>query len=222
MMKMATRYRGLALGPRSALALVRPSPPPSSSVGTLRRHVWQHSQEKRDIKQMKKKKDDPFKILGISKNTDYATVKRTFLNIAMAHHPDTSKAETAEERERHRDIFVTARKAFELLIEGPGGLAVLRSESDSAWEEEEFNEWFHQESGGFDMPFMDMKTRKEVSRVMEEIGGGLDRDGGMWTLARMVANENKNGGDAASLLRLEAGDVRSRDLNGILRRRRKR
>ena len=67
------------------------------------------------------------------------------------------------------------------------------------------------------MPFMDVKTRKEVSRVMDEIGGGLDRDGGMWTLARMVANDVKNGGDGASLLRLEAGDVRDRDGNFIVR-----
>ena len=100
----------------------------------------------------------------------------------MAHHPDTSKAETAEERERHRDVFVAARKAFEAIVEGPDGKAILRSESDAhdgGWDDQELNEWFHQESGGFDMPFMDSKTRKEVSRVMDEIGGGLDRDGGM-------------------------------------------
>ena len=38
----------------------------------------------------------------------------------------------------------------------------------------------------------------------------------------MVANDVKNGGDGASLLRLEAGDVRSREINGILRRKRRR
>lgn len=229
MMKMGVRYQGKIglLSPQSATAvtqhpslLVLRSSAPYAFVGV--RHVWRHSQEKRDLKQTKKNKEDPFKVLGLSENVDYATVKQTFMKVAMDHHPDTSKAESEEERERHREIFVAARKAFENIVEGPGGMAVLRSDEENAWEEAELNEWFHQESGGFEMPFMDAKTRKEVSRVMEEMGGGLDRDGGMWTLARMVANENKNGGDAASLLRLEAGNVRDREINGILRRKRRR
>lgn len=195
-------------------------PVASSTHKNNARFVSQHTSEKRRLKQ--KRQEDPFAVLGIPKNIEYSQVKRAFLQIAMKHHPDTTEASTEEEKQKHRDIFVAARKAFENITEGPGGMAVLRSESDDAWQEEELNEWFHQESGGFDMPFMDVKTRREVSEVMDKIGGGLDRDGGMWTLARMVANDVKNGGDGASLLRLESGDVRSRDINGILRRRRKR
>ena len=158
---------------------------PSHRMGGVRQvshhhQHQQHSQHKRHMKRKKKHQHDPFKVLGISKKTDYNTVKKTFLKIAMSHHPDTSQAESQEEKEKHRDVFVAARKAFESITEGPDGEAILRSESDEAWNDEELNEWFHQESGGFDMPFMDVKTRKEVSRVMDEIGGGLDRDGGMY------------------------------------------
>lgn len=161
-------------------------------------------------------------MLGLSENVEYPQVKKAFLHIAMKHHPDTSGASSEKEKEQSRDVFLKARKAFEQITEGPGGKAILKSDADSAWEEEELNEWFQQESGGFDMPFMDVNTRKEVSRVMDEIGGGLDRDGGMWTLARMVANDVKSGGDGASLLRLEAGEARDRSIDGILRRKRKR
>ena len=235
--KMTRRHlRGrTAVGPRMSSTLVvscqQPLLASASAEPSTRfraqqqqRQISQHTQSKRQMKRQKKKQDDPFKALGLSstKSVDYGQVKKAFLQIAMAHHPDTSAAETEEEREAHREIFVAARKAFENIVQGPDGVAVLREDEEAGWDEEELNEWFQQESGGFDMPFMDAKTRKEVSRVMDEIGGGLDRDGGMWTLARMVANDAKNGGDGASLLRLEAGNVRSREINGVLRRRRKR
>jgi hypothetical protein len=186
-----------------------------------------HSQEKRHLVRKQKRQKDPFRILGLSasEKISYTAVKQLFIKIAMQHHPDTTSAETEEERNRHRDIFMQARKAFEDIVEGPDGMAVVRSDdnADNDWDDDSLNEWFQQESGGFDMPFMDVQTRKEVSRVMEEMGSvGLDRDGGMWTLARMVANDVKQGGDGASLLRLESGDVRNREVNGILRRKRKR
>ena len=63
---------------------------------------------------------------------------------------------------------------------------------------------------------------KEVAAMTETIGGGLDRDGGMWALARMVTASVKAGSDAAVMLRLESGDVKDRVINGQLRRRRKR
>ena len=74
------------------------------------------------------------------------------------------------------------------------------------------------------MPYMDPKTMKEVAEMTEKIGGesGLDRDGGMWTLARMVKNDVASGGDGKSVLQLEAGETRNREINGTLRRIRKR
>lgn len=157
---------------------------------------------------------------------EYALVKKTFLQLAMKHHPDTTTATTPEELEKHKQLFMEMREAFERIVEGPDGRAILREETEknqqACWHDEnEFNSWFHQETG-HDMPFMDAQTMKEVAEMTETVGGGLDRDGGMWTLARMVTQNLKNGGDGMDVLRLEAGDVRSREINGVLRRRRKR
>jgi hypothetical protein len=87
--------------------------------------------------------------------------------------------------------------------------------------EEDLDQWFKSETG-YDMPFMDAATMKEVAEMTESVGGGLDRDGGMWTLARMVADTVKSGGDGRSILQLEAGVVRDRSIDGILRRKRRR
>lgn len=160
----------------------------------------------------------------------FQQVKTRFLQIAMKHHPDTSKASTKEEEQADRDIFVKARKAFEALVEAPDGMAILRSESDQhaatqEEQEEDLSAWFQQETG-HSMPFMDMATMKEVAEMTEKVGGeaGLDRDGGMWTLARMVSQSVKSGGGGAdSLLQLEAGTNKlNREINGVLRRKRKR
>ncbi|GKY90585.1 hypothetical protein MPSEU_000032200 [Mayamaea pseudoterrestris] len=172
----------------------------------------------------KKKKQDPFKDLDFQLSKDetvaYTAVKRKFLQIAMEHHPDTAQSETDNELEEHKRIFMQARNAFELLVEAPDGSAILREDSDQ-WQDDDFNAWFQEETG-HDMPYMDAQTMKEVAEMTETVGGGLDRDGGMWTLARMVSASVKNGGDGRDMLRLEAGETRSRDLNGILRRKRKR
>lgn len=156
----------------------------------------------------------------------YTTVKAAFLKIAMQHHPDTSNAETEQEAEEHKNIFLKARAAFEQIVQGPNGQAILRSESDEysdgdAWQKNDFNTWFHDQTG-HDMPYMDYQTMKEVAEMNDQIGGGLDRDGGMWDLARMVSRTVKQGGDARDLLRLEAGEARDRNIDGELRRRRRR
>ena len=172
----------------------------------------------------KPKKPDPLKTLGFVVKKDesiaFSLVKQTFLQIAMKHHPDTAQAATEEDLEEHKRIFMEARTAFELIMEAPDGSAMLRQDSDQ-WQEDDFSAWFQEETG-HDMPYMDAQTMKEVAEMTETVGGGLDRDGGMWTLARMVTDSVRNGGDGRDMLRLEAGEIRSRDINGILRRKRKR
>ena len=65
---------------------------------------------------------------------------------------------------------------------------------------------------------------REVAEMTDSMGGGLDRDGGMWTLARMVSSSVKTGKESANTLRLEAGEIRPGEkevtLEGTLRRRR--
>lgn len=184
---------------------------------------WKSSSKKRKKQINAAKEEDPFVVLGVSRAESYTAIKRTFLQIAMKHHPDTTAAARtdAAEREAHKNVFVAARKAFEAIVAGPDGLAILKTEAADYVQEEDLDQWFKSETG-YDMPFMDAATMKEVAEMTETVGGGLDRDGGMWTLARMVADTVKSGGDGRSLLQLDAGTVRDRGIDGILRRKRRR
>jgi len=133
----------------------------------------------RNKKKKKKEHEDPFKTLGVISQggTDddavilYKDVKAAFLRIAMTHHPDTTQASTPEEEAEHRDVFIAARTAFEMIAQGSHGEALLRDDDD-AWQEDEFDEWFRNETG-HDMPFMDAATMKEVAEMTESVGGGL-------------------------------------------------
>ncbi len=176
-------------------------------------------------KRKAKKKENPFKVLKIPEGaTLYKDAKKKFLRIAMKNHPDTISGDVSEEeRNQMRDVFIQARIAFESLAEDPmDGMAILAEDLEDAMEN--FDSWFKSETG-FDSPFqfdMDPETMKEVATMTEKIGGGLDRDGGMWALARMVTASVKAGSDAATVLRLESGEVKDRVINGSLRRKRRR
>ena len=158
----------------------------------------------------------------------------------MSNHPDVLSSRQGEEGdedssstpdedgitlEDRKEIFIRARIAFERLAEDPNdGLAILKEDLEDAMEN--FDSWFQSETG-LETPFqfdLDPQTMKEVAAMTEEIGGGLDRDGGMWALARMVTASVKAGSDAATVLRLEAGDVKdgTKLPGGSLRRVRKR
>lgn len=172
----------------------------------------------------KEKKVDPHSVLGVSRHEKFAAVRKSFIRIAMKHHPDTAeKGATPEQEAESRETFMAARSAMEMLTECPTeGIAILRSESELAVDDD-VDVWFKEETG-YDMPFMDAQTMKEVAEMTDKLGGaaGLDRDGGMWTLARMVTESMKSGGDGKDVLRLESGDVRDRGIDGVLRRRRRR
>ena len=84
--------------------------------------------------------------------------------------------------------------------------------------------WFLNETGHSN-PYnfhLDPQTMREVAEAAETMGGGAERDGGMWGLARMIGNTVKNGKENGNILRLEAGEYQSEELNleGTLRRRR--
>mmetsp|Transcript_22210 Transcript_22210/g.36771 ORF Transcript_22210/g.36771 Transcript_22210/m.36771 type:complete len:228 (+) Transcript_22210:181-864(+) len=170
----------------------------------------------------KRKGENPFKVLGVTEETKYSVAKKKFLNIAMSHHPDTSDVESEEDRDKLRDIFIGARMAFEQFVEAPDGSILLIEEAELM---PDFDAWFEQQTGHknpFDVD-LDPQTMKEVAEMTETVGGGLDRDGGMWQLAKMVTNAVNSGGDASAMLRLEAGAFNgpNRQITGELRRRRK-
>lgn len=91
---------------------------------------------------------------------------------------------------------------------------------NSAWF---LNETGHSNPYNFDL---DPQTMREVAEVAEKMGGGAERDGGMWGLARMIGNTVRDGKERGNVLALEAGTIR-RDgaeeinLEGSLRRRRR-
>ena len=169
----------------------------------------------------KRQDDDPFRILGVSKNDPFSKVKESFIKIAMSHHPDTHGAVSEEDKKEFRNVFIRARKAFELLTEGPDGEIMFKKEKK---EMENFDAWFRHETG-HDTPFkfMDAKTMKEVAEMEDTIGHGLDRDGGMWLLASMVNKAVKDGQNSATLLQIEAGNIEQKDssIDGVLRRKRR-
>jgi len=172
----------------------------------------------------RRKGGNPFKVLGIAESTNYSVAKATFIKIAMENHPDTSAVKDVAKRDKMRDRFIAARFAFEQMVSGPDGEILLKEEAERMGEH--FDAWFKQETGK-DVPFsidLDPQTIKEVAKYTEEHGStGLDRDGGMWTLANMVTNAAKNSKDSQSILRLDSGELKrpNDQVDGVLRRKRR-
>lgn len=175
----------------------------------------------------------PFRILNIPKDSKYSHAKKSFLKIAMKHHPDTVGNDCQETRAKSQAIFMKCRTALESLEECPNtGVALLKAEADKrrTMSNEEFDSWF-EEKTGHQNPFqfdLDPKVMREVANMHSEMEGshGLDRDGGMWHLASMISNAVKSGKEngAESILKLEAGAVREGgeiEASGTLSRRRK-
>lgn len=153
----------------------------------------------------------------------------------MENHPDVLNQRLDKEDDNYDtemkkavNLFMKARKAFESLAEGEDGGCLLRIEVEAQkdlMKDEEFDAWFQHETGFRNPQFdLDPATMREVAAATEKMGGGLDRDGGMWTLANMVSNSVKEGKKAGSTLRLEAGEIKDQipieEVEGTLRRRR--
>lgn len=143
--------------------------------------------------------NNPFEILGIPRASSYQEVKRRFVELALKHHPDlSSSSEEGDSTE-----FVRVRQAFEMIRETEDGSARLSCEGEgTGWSDEEFQAWFHEETGHQDVLFrMDIATRKEVIDIANsQSQGGLDR-GGMWEMARSMAEQQES-------LRKKKGDFK--------------
>jgi hypothetical protein len=95
-------------------------------------------------------------------------------------------------------------------------------EGESTWSDEEFNAWYHEETGHSDLMFrMDMKTRREVIDVVnEQAQGGLDR-GGMWEMARKMAEEERFLKENKNKIERKVGLEQQSASNSSLQRRRR-
>lgn len=204
----------------------------------------------------------PFQILGVSKSSNYHTVKKAFLKLALQYHPDTatnsSHYDKKDKNEHHDDDdggdvdvdvgnknkrrqeqienFHTIRTAFESIVQGDDGTALLKEEQNNNYQnnnDTELDQWFYSQTGlhlvvpshlhNLDLNHTQVKELDQVSRTMSQ--GGLDR-GGMWSLAHSIRQNLQDGTMKVPPVRVDAGTtVQDGDGNGFegaRRRRRKR
>ena len=161
----------------------------------------------------------PFDTLGLTKNVSYKEVKKTFLRLAIQSHPDTSKSKGG------KDNFLRYRAAFESLTEGKKGEAKpLNDDMTSSMPENDFEEWYHHETG-YHVPYandvmQDTNLMREIAKATEGMSqGGLDK-GGMWQLAASVRERLKNGNLPPPML--ATGKRSTDDTSGSVKRRRRR
>jgi DnaJ domain len=131
--------------------------------------------------------DSPFEILGIPKTSSYQEVKCRFVELALANHPDHSKDGSSAD-------FIRFRRAFECIKKNHDGCATESGgENSVGWTDEEFQAWFYEEIGHHDVLFrIDLASRKEIIDIANtQSQGGLDR-GGMWEMARAMAEQERN------------------------------
>ena len=107
--------------------------------------------------------------------------------------------------------FTKIRQAFEAIVEGPGGLAVLRDQYSESSEEHTTTYASNSNSGNEHPnttthlhPSLNPSILREVAEVADMSPGGLDR-GGMWQYAKMVKNMAQEEG--LPPLRVEGADV---------------
>ena len=165
----------------------------------------------------------PFETLGVSSDDTYKNVKQAFLKLAMRHHPDLVRSDSKDAesnlkaKEEAEEKFIQIRQAFEKIRPlDCGGAAIFGdglSPKDRLAKDEavdQFDDWFFSETGKHPIGsfHLDRETMIEVAKMEGEVEHGLDRDGGMWHLAGMIANSVKQGGKggAESVLKLTMGD----------------
>ncbi|KAG2204984.1 hypothetical protein INT47_002608 [Mucor saturninus] len=72
-----------------------------------------HQQQKRSFHasstQLEQKKEDPYKVLGVSKSSAQSDIKKAYYKLAKQYHPDSNKDKDAREK------FVQIQEAYEIL-----------------------------------------------------------------------------------------------------------
>ena len=137
----------------------------------------------------------PFQTLGLTSQPTYEQARAAFHKLALMHHPDTANNATSSHSK-----FQRIKEAFDAIVEGPDGMAVLRDGGD-LWKErdngndtntnsesnnsQDCNSALHSTS-------MNPSILREVAQVADMSPGGLDK-GGMWQYANMIRNLEKEG-----------------------------
>ena len=153
----------------------------------------------------------PFQVLGLggthyqsSSSITYQQVHSAFRKLALMHHPDTSQGRNKDSNE-----FTRIKEAFDSIVEGPDGIAVLREHSSKVRREHKSNDSGESSqhettnhNASFLHPSLNPSILREVVEVADMSPGGLDK-GGMWEYARSVQNMAKE--DGLPPLRMEGG-----------------
>ncbi|KAL7528472.1 hypothetical protein ACHAWF_002573 [Thalassiosira exigua] len=145
----------------------------------------------------------------------YDQVRAAFRELALKHHPDTNTSGGSSKE------FTRIREAFEAIVEGPDGTAVLRDDGAYVERHDNINENdmyvpgagresncnpFQDEQNGFLHPSVNPQIVHEVAEMAEKMNpGGLDK-GGMWHYANMIRNMAKGEGKGLPPLRVDGGD----------------
>ena len=58
---------------------------------------------------------NPFEVLGLQGDEDLPTIRKAFLAIAAVSHPDRLRAKSPEEKAQSLEVFLGAKRAFEVL-----------------------------------------------------------------------------------------------------------
>lgn len=178
---------------------------PSQLVGRKQQYRFRHDGHG---------KEDPYVVLGVSRNNSYTEVKTAFVEQALKHHPDRSyydnsnNSSNANSKETGTAMFIRVREAFEKIVNdhktGAAGTPAERTttdarkgsqDSDPAWPDEaptwssdaEFREWFRHETSKHLTFEMCDKTRAEVIHVYKTMSQGGKDKGGYWEMARQLA-----------------------------------
>jgi tetratricopeptide (TPR) repeat protein len=97
----------------------------------------------------KSQRKDYYKILGVSKNADEATIKKAYRKGALKYHPDKQVGLTAEEQQNAENMFKDVAEAYEILSN-----AEKRQRYDNGEDLMEQQQGFNPfQGGGFPFPF---------------------------------------------------------------------
>ena len=159
------------------------------------------------------KSSNPHSILGVPKTASMAEIKRSFIKLALEHHPDRTTTANAS-----HDRFVQIRHAFEELM-GRNNNSNNSTTPPSGWSSEELEHWWsHQAEATKEFLTFDMSesTKQEVIHVYRTMAAGGKDKGGYWEMARQLAERHEAAGDKEPTRLLEPSE------SGVTRRRRKR
>ncbi|KAL3804025.1 hypothetical protein HJC23_006416 [Cyclotella cryptica] len=155
-----------------------------------------------------------------SPSVSYDEVRAAFRRLALLHHPDTAARDTSDassETSYTRTAsteFARIREAFEAIVEGPGGVAVLRDNYNGTVAPQHSHEsdnsdnaasHSHDQNTFFLHPSVNPQVLHEVVHVANTMNpGGLDR-GGMWQYANMIRHMAEDQGKGLPPLRVAHG-----------------